>query len=304
MEGIIPPMITPLLNENALDLKGVEKLVEHLISGGVDGLFLLGTSGESPSLSQSLRMELVESVCSQIGGRIPVLVGLMNTSYSESVNLANRAKEIGAHAVVLAPPSFYKVNQKDLFNLVNSMLDDISLPMYLYNNPGVTKMSFEPETVSKLLSRNEVLGVKDSSGDMIYYQRLIESTQNSDTAMFMGPEELLMESLILGGSGGIPGGANIFPKLYVKMYESVTSGDLKKALSLQREIMKISNIVYSGNGYGAGNVISGIKSALKFLDICNDYIAKPLTQVEKEKAKNIERLIDTTRETASKNLYT
>ncbi|MFH5884669.1 dihydrodipicolinate synthase family protein [Halalkalibaculum sp. DA3122] len=293
IEGIVPPMITPLLNEDALDHKGIEKLVDHLISGGVNGLFLLGTTGESPSLTQSLRFELLETACNRVNGRIPVLVGLMDTSYKESVDVAEKAKELGVKAVVLAPPSFYKINQEELYNLVVNMLDDISLPMYLYNNPGVTQASFDLETVGKLLTREEILGIKDSSGDMKYYQQLMEYTQDSNTALYMGPEELLMESLLLGGNGGIPGGANIFPELYVNMYKSASSGDLKRALVLQREIMKISKVVYSGAGYGAGNVINGIKCALKSLDICNDYVAKPLSQVDAEKAEKIENLVGT-----------
>ncbi|MFH5832988.1 dihydrodipicolinate synthase family protein [Halalkalibaculum sp. DA384] len=293
IEGIVPPMITPLLNEDALDHKGIEKLVDHLISGGVNGLFLLGTTGESPSLTQSLRYELLEIVCSRVNSRIPVLVGLLDTSYKESVDLAEKAEELGVKAVVLAPPSFYKINQEELYNLVVNMLDDISLPMYLYNNPGVTQASFDLETVGKLLTREEILGIKDSSGDMKYYQQLMEYTQNSNTALYMGPEELLMESLLLGGNGGIPGGANIFPKLYVNMYTSASSGDLKRALVLQREIMKISKVVYSGAGYGAGNVINGIKCALKSLDICNDYVAKPLSQADAEKVEGIKNSIGT-----------
>lgn len=293
IQGIVPPMITPLLDEDTLDRKGVEKLIEHLISGGVHGLFILGTTGEAPSLKHSLRIELIQRVCEQVDGRIPVLVGLMDTSYKESVYLADQAKELGAQAVVLAPPSFYKIDQDQLINLVDQMLNDISLPLYLYNNPGVTQASFGPDTVGKLLSREGVSGIKDSSGDMIYYQRLKEYTQQTDTALFMGPEELLMESLIMGGDGGVPGGANIFPALYIDMYEAVTSGDLEKARDLQREVMQISKIVYSGAGYGAGRVINGIKSALKELDICNDYVSKPLSKASPKKMKRIEDWIST-----------
>lgn len=286
-------MVTPLLDEGTLDAEGTEKLVEHLISGGVHGVFLLGTTGEGPSLSRSLRVDLVKTVCDQVNGRIPVWVGLMDSSYRESVKLAEKAKELGAQAVVLAPPSFYKIDQDQLYDLVDQLLDDISLPLYLYNNPGVTQATFGLETVERLLEREEVRGIKDSSGDMIYYQRLKALARQTDTTLYMGPEELLMESLIMGGSGGVPGGANIFPELYVGMYQAVTSGELDRAHTLQQKIMQRTSIFYSGNGYIAGRVINGIKSALAHMGICSDYVAKPLSKAENEKVQSVEEFLDT-----------
>lgn len=281
-------MITPLLDEDNLDMKGLDSLIDHLISGGVHGLFLLGTTGEGPSLKHSLRNELIKEVCELVNKRVPVLVGLMDTSYKESVYLASRAKKMGAEAVVVAPPCFFRISQAELCDFVDQMLGEIALPVYLYNNPGLTKVSFELETAKKLLSKDKIQGIKDSSGDMLYHQKLQASTMSSDTSLFMGPEELLLESLILGGNGGIPGGANIFPKLYVDLYKTFISGDWKKARDMQRRVLQFSNIVYSGNGYGAGKVVNGIKSTLKHLGICNDYVAKPLSKANKKKIKEIE----------------
>ncbi|MFH5885954.1 dihydrodipicolinate synthase family protein [Halalkalibaculum sp. DA3122] len=293
VEGIVPPMVTPLLNDDALDLPGIENLVEHLISGGVHGLFLLGTTGEGPSIKQSMRVTLIQKVCDQVQGRIPVWVGLMNTSFREAVELADKAKECGARGLVLAPPSFYKIEQHGLYRLVDQMLDEISLPLYLYNNPGVTQVSFELETVARLLPREGVRGMKDSSGDMIYFQRLRELTEQTETELYMGPEELLMESLIVGGQGGIPGGANIFPELYVAMYKAVTSGDLDKAQNLQRKIMRLTKVVYGGSGFIAEKVVNGIKCALQALDICSAEVSKPLDRASEKKEKKIRELLKT-----------
>src|SRR5699024_2021363 len=246
IEGIVPPMITPLLDEDNLDIKGLDNLIEHLISGGVHGLFLLGTTGEGPSLKHSLRAELIKKVCELVNKRVPVLAGLMDTSYKESIYLANRAKELGVQAVVVAPPCFFRIGQTELYDFVDQMLSEIAVPAYLYNNPDLTKVSFDLKTVEILLSKDNVHGIKDSSGDMIYHQKLQIFTKASETSLLMGPEELLVESLIMGGSGGIPGGANIFPKLYVDLYETVTSGDWKKARDMQRGVMQLSNVLYSG----------------------------------------------------------
>ena len=120
-KGIIVPMVTPLLDEDTLDLKGCEKLVNHLIGGGVHGLFILGTTGEGPSLKQSLQLELVKYVCSEVGGRIPVLVGIMDASFKEAVNIAAKAEEYGAYAVVIAPPFFYQISQDELYSFTSRL---------------------------------------------------------------------------------------------------------------------------------------------------------------------------------------
>lgn len=287
VNGVIPPMVTPLLDEDTLDHKGIEKLLNHLIGGGVHGLFILGTTGEGPSLSHTLRAELIKYVCDQVSTRIPVLVGVIDTSYKEAVQIAEVAENSGAHAVVLAPPPFYNINQEELYNFTKQFIREIGLPVYLYNNPGLVKISFEIETIAKLLKNPEILGIKDSSANMFYFHRLLTLAQGSDRPLLMGPEELLIESLLMGAQGGVPGGANIFPALYVNIYESLTNGHLDKAHELQAKVMELSEIVYGGGGYGSSRIINGIKCALKYLNICEDLMAQPLEKADQEKSKKI-----------------
>jgi len=289
LKGIVPPMITPLINESKLDYRGLEKLIEHLISGGVHGLFILGTTGEAPSLSHALRVDLIKYVCDQVNGRIPVLVGITDVSLKEAVHISDKSKEFGAQAVVLAPPFYYQIDQNELYHFTEQLIGEISLPVYLYNNPGLTKVSFEIETIRKLLSKPEIIGLKDSSADMVYYHRLLKVAHDSEVPLLIGPEELLMESLLIGGNGGISGGANMFPQLYVSIYDSVNSGDLNKARELQRQVMELSGIVYSGKG--SSSVINGIKCVLKYLNICNEYIAKPLKKADKGKSDRIKTFL-------------
>src|SRR5574344_1361170 len=131
--GIIPPMITPLLYKNQLDVEGLERLVEHMLGGGIHGLFILGTTGEAPSLSYALRYELVERVCRQVAGRIPVLVGVTDTSLTESLRLAEKAQKEGAAAVVSAPPYYYAPSQQELIEYYEDLADHMPLPVFLYN---------------------------------------------------------------------------------------------------------------------------------------------------------------------------
>ena len=135
INGIIPPMVTPLLDEDTLDLDGLDKLIDHLIEGGVNGLFILGTTGEGPSLSYSLRNELIKRVCKHVYNTVPVLVGITDSSYRESVNLAIQSQESGAQAVVIAPPYYFNINQSELNNYFNKLIDEISIPVFLYRAP-------------------------------------------------------------------------------------------------------------------------------------------------------------------------
>lgn len=291
ISGIVPPMVTPLKSNDELDLEGLENLIEHLISGGVHGLFILGTTGEGVSLSYSLRVQLIKKVCSQVKGRIPVLVGITDTSFKGSVYISKKSKEYGAEAVVLAPPYFYIIDQEELYNYTDQVINEISLPVYLYDNPSLTKIAYKIDTVKKLVSRPKVVGFKDSSADMVNYQKRIKLAQQSDTSILIGPEELLMESLVMGGNGGVPGGANIFPELYVEIYDAVQRGNIQKARKLHDEVLALSDVVFSGSGYGSSNVINGIKSALNFLNICNDFMAQPLGRANHRKKENIKEFV-------------
>lgn len=293
LTGIVPPMATPLLNEEKLDVKGIEQLTEHILSGGVHGLFLLGSTGEGPSLSHSLRVEFVKRVCRQVNGRVPVLVGITDTSYKESVCIAEKSAQCGAQAVVLAPPFYFQIDQEELHTYTEQLIEEISLPVYLYDNPALTKVSFGLDIVRDLISRPEVVGFKDSSADMVKFQKLKKMAQEEEISLLVGPEELLMESLVMGGSGGIPGGANIFPDLYVELYNVVAQGDLDRAVKLHEQVMQLSEIVYSGSEYGSGNIINGIKNALKHLDICSDYVALPFKGISRDKAARIEQFVNT-----------
>ena len=203
LSGIIPPLITPLSDRDTLDAEGLERLIEHLISGGVSGLFILGTTGEGPSLSYRLRRELIETTCQLTNGRVPVLVGITDTSFTESVNLAKYSADAGATHVVTAPPYYFPAAPPELLEYVQDLVAEMPLPLFLYNMPGLTKVSFEIDLVRRALDMPGICGVKDSSCDMIYFHRLIEvAKQRGDWSVLVGPEELTAEAVLLGGHGG------------------------------------------------------------------------------------------------------
>ena len=154
----------------------------------------------------------------------------------------------------------------------------------------------DPVTVRELAGRPEVIGFKDSSGDAMRFHRLERVLSESGIPLFVGPEELLAESLIMGADGGVPGGANIFPELYVSVYDAVEAGRIERAVALHGRIMDLTAVVYSGSGYGSSNVVNGIKSALSAMDICSDVLATPLKGASADKAEKVRAFISRERD--------
>jgi 4-hydroxy-tetrahydrodipicolinate synthase len=284
LRGIIPPLVTPLLDSDALDVEGLERLVEHVIAGGVHGLFILGTTGEAQSLSYRLRAELIERTCRQVRGRVPVLVGVSDTSLAESGNLARKAADCGADAVVSAPPFYYAPAQPELVHFYTHLAKTLPLPLFLYNMPSHTKVAFAPATIRQLSDNENIVGVKDSSANGTYFQQVCYAMRDvQDFSLLVGPEEMLAETVLLGGHGGVNGGANIFPTLYVSLYSAAVAKDFERITPLQQKVMQVSNLLYTVGRYGS-SYLKGVKSALSVKGICSDVLATPFEHFyEKER---------------------
>ena len=290
--GIIPPMVTPLLSDNlSLDLDGVKHLVEHLILGGVHGIFILGTTGESTSLSYKTRELLIVESCKAVNGRVPVFVGITDTSIEESVTLALIAKNAGAAAVVAAPPYYYGLGQEELYKYYWSLADQVNLPLFLYNMPSHTKINIDVKTVVRLSEHSNIVGLKDSSANAVYFQSLCYLLK-TNFSLLVGPEEITAETVLMGGNGGVNGGANLFPKLYVSLYNAALAKDFARIQELQELVMEISTRIYTVGSYGS-SYLKGLKGALSALGIINGNIAPPFTTFdEKEMTKVIANIKD------------
>jgi 4-hydroxy-tetrahydrodipicolinate synthase len=275
LTGIIPPMITPMRGRDELDVGGLERLIEHILRGGVNGLFILGTTGEGPSLSYRLRRELIERVCRQVNHRVPVLVGITDTSFAESVQVARNAAESGADALVAAPPFYLPEAQPELLEYLEHLVAELPLPLLLYNMPALTKVHFELETVRRAMDEPRIIGIKDSSGDLDYFRSLAGIVgQRPDWSLLNGPEEKLLDSLEIGGHGGVNGGANLFPELYAGLFQAFHAENRARAQELQRQIRRVSDSLYHIGRYSS-SLIKGIKCALSCLGVCDDFMAEP-----------------------------
>lgn len=285
-------MITPLSGRDALDEPGIERLVEHLIGGGVHGLFLLGTTGEGPSLSYRLRWEFVSRVTRLAAGRVPVLVCISDTAFAESVALARHASDCGADAVVATNPYYFSAGQPELIEYFEALVAELRLPLFLYNMPAMTKVALAPATVRRLMQQPRIVGIKDSSGDLAYFDELLAmAPEREGWSVLMGPEELTSAVVQRGAHGGVNGGANLQPRLFVENYEAAAAGDRERAAIVEEKVRKLGAGIY-GVGSHASSYIKGLKCALSLLGICDDTMALPFRRfAEAERAVIRERLV-------------
>ena len=272
--GIVPPLVTPLADRDKLDHAGTQRLLEHVIDGGVNGIFILGTTGEAPSLSYRLRREFIQLVSEIVAQRVPVFVGVTDTSLVESLRLADFAKEAGVDAVVLSTPYYFPAGQTELIQYIADIVEEISLPLMLYNMPSLTKVWFEIDTLRTLTQHDQIVGVKDSSGDLKYFQQMLALKElRPDWSMFIGPEHLTAQAIGMGGDGGVNGGANIYPQLFVDLYQAAVEQNHQEIELLTQRVDRLQQI-YTVGKY-ASRFIKATKCALSINGICSDHMAEP-----------------------------
>jgi 4-hydroxy-tetrahydrodipicolinate synthase len=284
-------MVTPLKQDLTLDQKGLERLIEHLIGGGVHGIFILGTTGEAPNLPYSVREELIEQTCRLVGSRVPVIVGITDTSYKDALRLAARSHRCGASAVVAAPPYYFQVSQADLLHYFKSLASESPLPLYLYNAPLNVPLWIEIETAIKLAAEPNIVGLKDSGMNMGYFHAIREGVRAlPQFSLLVGPDELLAEAVLMGAHGGMAGGSNVWPRLFVALYEAAAAHDVSRTTALQRLALQFDNAVYRSAQHPA-NPLRGLKCALSILGICSADLSLPLRPYSREEREQVEKYL-------------
>lgn len=290
LSGIIPPVVTPLKEIDQLDVDAVDRLVEHLLRGGVDGLFVLGTTGEGPSLTYQVRYEMVERTCESASGRVPVLVGITDSSLTESIQLAEHAARCGAKAVVAAAPFYFPVSQEQCVTWFRQLADASPLPVLLYNMPGCVEVTLELETVKSLAAHDNIIGVKDSAGDLPAFRALCDTFGDTEFLVFMGPEELIPEAVAAGADGGVCGGGNLLPEVYVQLYQAAVAGDDKEVSRLNGIVRQMYQQVYHDQ-QGCMNIIAALKLAMSRCGLCSSLPCPPLLPPNDEHTQQIDECL-------------
>jgi 4-hydroxy-tetrahydrodipicolinate synthase len=270
-----------------LDVEAVDRVVEHLIQGGVSGLFVLGTTGEGPSLTYQMRYEMVERTCEHVKGRVPVLVGVTDTSLAESIALAEHAAACGAAAIVAAAPFYFDVSQSALEAWFRELADRSPLPVMLYNMPSCVGVTLDLEIVDALSHHPNVAGIKDSGGEWTYFQALCDKHRDrEDFVIFMGPEELLAEAVAAGANGGVCGGANLLPQVYSRLYLAAVRKDSVEIAHWKHTIADMFASVYRDDEQRM-KLIPGLKLAMEECGLCSETVAPPLMAVTESHARRI-----------------
>lgn len=291
LKGIIVPLVTPLEAQDIIDFTGAKVLLDRIIDGGASAAFLLGTTGEMQSLSMQTRYDFVSYMCRLAEDRIPVLVAVTETSFSESVKFAQHAAECGAVAVVAAAPYYFSSSQDELKDWFLALADASPLPVYLYNMPSHVKVFMDVPLVCELAAHPNIVGLKDSSGNMTYFSKLLHHFKDTDFALYMGPEEQTAAAVMMGADGGVNGGANMLPELYVALYKAASTYDLMTVDKLQKKVMALSEGIYDVAG-GNSSYLRGLKCALNILGICNDYVSLPYSILQEDKRNMIKENIN------------
>jgi len=235
LKGIIPPMVSPLDKNENVDKKAIERVVNYLIKGGVYGLFPLGSTGESYGLDFNQKREIIETVMEVTNKRVPVYVGTGATTTKETISLTKLAAEIGVDALSVITPVFITPNDQELFNHYEAVASHTNLPILLYNNPGRTGINLSVDLVVKLSKIDNIVGIKDSSGDMTQGAEYIRRTDDN-FAVLAGRDTLIYGFLSYGGKGAIAATANIAPQIVVKIYEEYQKGNYQEALKAQFQL--------------------------------------------------------------------
>ncbi len=287
IRGIVTPLITPLRTPDAIDEECLDRCIEHVIDGGVAGVFVLGTTGEGPALSAAAQRTVVNRSVKTAAGRVPLLVGIAHSSYEDSLAIARHAADAGADAVVTTGPLYFGVSQMELLAYVERLAHDSPLPVYIYNIPSCSHVRFSVETVEKASELANVAGVKDSSAEMVYFHRIRTAVSHRQNfAVLMGPEELTGEAVLTGAHGGVNGGSNLFPSLYVSMYEAAARGDSTEVARLQARVLAVSAAVYDPT------YLPGMKCAAATLGLCREVFAAPYEPAPEPRRRAIRDFIE------------
>ena len=283
------PMITPTDGDGRVAENPLRKLVRRLLQNGIQGLVVMGSSGELQAISDDEKKKTLQIVVDETDGKVPVVMGGGDTEVSRAVKNIKMAQQEGADAVLAVPPYYFYLSQEGVKNYFME-LAQTGVPILLYNIPQFTKNIIEPDTVLALSRVDGIVGIKDSSRDVEYIQKVVFNCEGNDTfRVFIGTEGLLLAGLAIGVRGIIGVTPNIAPSWNLELVEAYQNGDFIKAREVQQKIGKLLDALRMGV------FPAGLKAAAALLEICSPKMWKPATELSKtetdlikEKLKKLE----------------
>lgn len=284
--GIIPAMVTPFDRSQELNLGALRQLVNYLIDGGVHGLFPVGSQGEYYALSRDEKKKVIETVVDETRGRVPVYAGTGANTTREVIELNRLVEGIGGiSAVSIITPCFITPSQDELFEHYRAIAAATSLPILLYNNPPRTGVRLSEDLVARLSKIDNIIGVKDSSGDLTVTGEYLRRT-GSDFSVLAGRDTLIFASLMMGGAGAIAACGNAAPRVVADIYDFFAAGDYDRARQAQAKLAPLRL------AFELGSFPVVIKEALELIGIPAGPCRAPIGPMADPKRQQLKRVLD------------
>ena len=287
-EGIFSPTITPLDEKERVDELGFINQLNRLIDNGIHGIYLLGTSGEFTTLTNTERERAMDIAVKAIGGRVPIICGVMDTSTQRVIQNIEIAEQFGVDAVAATPGYYYpSTDDADLIEFYYDVAASTDLPVFIYNIPSTVKTAIKPYVVAQLAETCEnIVGIKDSSGDWTNCLSLLARLGDKpDFSIMLGSHTALGAAVLFGADGGVVSISNVAPKESVALYNAAKARDIDEVHRLQKLLLRLSKIYTYGQG------VSGMKACLEILGVCNAYTTSPLLPTGESVKDEIRQLL-------------
>ena len=289
IKGIITPIITPMNPDESINLSELRRQVERQIEGGVHALFPFGTNGEGYILSAEEKRSILETVVDQCAGRVPVYAGTGCVSTKETILQSKMALDAGADVLSIITPSFAAASQNELYEHYKAVAEAVDMPIVLYNIPARTGNALAPSTVGRLAQIENIVGAKDSSGSFTYILSYIEAGKqkaNGKFSVLSGNDQLIIWTLLAGGTGGIAGCANVYPHTMASIYNYFAAGQIEKAKEANSSIASFRECFK----YGNPNTI--VKTAVSLLGYSVGNCRAPFNQVPEEGIAALRKVLE------------
>ena len=287
-EGIFSPTITPLDEKERVDELGFVNQLNRLIDNGVHGIYLLGTSGEFTTLTNTERERAMDIAIKAIGGRVPVICGVMDTSTQRVIQNIEVAEQFGVDAVAATPGYYYpSTDDADLIEFYYDVAASTELPVFIYNIPSTVKTMIKPYIVAQLAETcKNIVGIKDSSGDWTNCLDLLARLgDKSDFSIMLGSHTALGAAVLFGADGGVVSISNVAPKESVALYKAAKARDINEVHRLQKLLLRLSKM------YAYGQGVSGMKTCLEILGVCSAYTTGPLLPISEDAKDELRQLL-------------
>ncbi len=288
LKGIIPPIVTPMHEDESIHFDELRRQVDRMIENGVHGLFPCGTNGEGYILTAKEKQEVLECVIDQAKGRVPVYAGTGCISTRETVELSRLAQRAGADVLSIITPWFGAAGQDELYTHYKTVAAAVDMPIVLYNIPARTGNALAPATVERLAQIENIVGIKDSSGNfanILDYIKAGASKTNGKFYVLSGNDQLIVWTLLAGGTGGIAGCANVYPKTLASIYDLFMEGRVEEAKKANASIQSFRACFQ----YGNPNTI--VKTAVNLLGYNVGPCRAPFHQVPPEGIEAIKKVL-------------